>query len=351
MKNELFNFFKKNIWIILLTFLTLQSSFLFQRGESDIYNSYIGLKKNEFSHYMISVKDEIGFFEENEKKLYRANEPLMFRSEIIKSNNIEYTLLESWPMNNKDQDSSPNMLFQKIYSWYGQLENFEKDYKAGLSVELYHKLFPNKEPSDFYGLTFPISCGHEIIEAEIAFLYDGNKFDNITNNGKLYKSIYGINYLFVNKNIANKIDFKQLNVVYNQNNYTNFFNRIFFKSFNSSEIIYYDYFHETNELINYNLLLQERILIFRIFCFFLMGCYPYILNFLKKKKELFLSYKVFGISYSCSILIFVILQKLIKKSIFISPCGFWFVFLVGVFSIFATIFLNKKQENRGELCD
>ena len=345
MKNKVLGYSLRFFIIFIISFLSIQSSFVFQNPDVDVYNSFIRTGKNEFDQYAVSLVDDVGFFERNDRHFYRESEPMMFRSGKAFLNGSNYTLLESWQLNFENQAPIADQMYQRIHTWFGTATNFDDGHNIGMSTELYKKMFPEKEFNEFSSITLPFELNGLVVETNIAFLYSASLFEKNTNRGKLYKNMFGIDCLFVNKTIINEMGFNTLNIVYNQSNYSKLFNYKLFRSFSSNQISLFDCFSETNEVIISNLKLCQNLKILRIVCLVIDILLIAILVFKQtKKKEAYIQNYLFGISYSCFIVLFVLIERIINQTIVISSTGFWFVFLVGLFLLIYLTLMNKNKE-------
>lgn len=332
--------------IFIISFLTIQSSFIFQNSDVDVYNSFIREGKNEFNQYVISLVDNVGFFQKNDRGFYRESEPIMFRRGKGMSNSVEYTLLESWQLFFENQNPIKDQMYQRIQTWYGSAVDFDSGYKIGMSTELFKILFPEKDFTEFSSIIFKLDANNHLITAKISFLYNASLFDWTSNRGKLYKTIYGINCLFVNKIIAEELSFNALNIVYYQNNYSKLYNYKLFKSFSSNQVNSFQCFSETTNIINYNLKLCKDLRVLRIFCLLLdVLIVAGLIYFSVKKQRIFISNYMFGLSFSVSIMGFALIERFVKKIIIIPSTSFWFIFLVGlVFLIFLSVMHRFKEK-------
>lgn len=345
MKTKFLNYLIKLSFVFVIGFLTIQSSFIFQNADIDIYNSFIREGKNDFNQYAISIIDDVNFFEKNDRHFYRDSEPLMFRSGDVISDNSQYTLLETWQLYFENQEPIRDQMYQRIHTWYGTAVGFDDGYNIGMSTELFSKLFPNKDFNEFGSLLFSFEYKNRTIDTKIAFLYDNNIFNLTGNRGKFYKTMFGINCLFANKAIIEDVGFNTLNIVYNQSNYSKIFNYKLFKSFSSNQIETFECFDETNRIIVSNLKLCKDLKFLRIVCLILDVLIISVLVFLQiKKKQMRISKYVFGISYSCFAMLLALLEKITNHTIIISSTGFWFVFFVGLSLLVYLAFINRDTK-------
>lgn len=346
MKYNFLKVFVKIAIVFIFSFFTIQSSFVFQNPDVDIYNSFIRTGKNEFNQYAISLVDNDGFFEKNDRHFYRESEPIMFRCGKAIASDIEYTILESWQLSFENQEPIKDQMYQRIQTWFGSAVNFDQDYSIGMSTELFKILFPEKDFTEFSSVPFKFNSNNHVINAKIRFLYNASLFDWGNNRGKLYKSLYGVNCFFVNKVITQELKLNTLNIVYYQNNYSKLYNFKLFKSFSSSQVDSFECFSETTNIINSNLKLCKDLKVIRIFCMiFNVLIVIGVIFFSIKKRRIIISSYIFGITFSLSIMAFVLIERIANKLIIISSTGFWFVFLIGlVFLIFLSVMHRFKEK-------
>ena len=334
---------------MVIGFLSVQSSFVFQSPDADVFNSYIHRDVNEYGNYMISVTDDVGFFEKNDRHYYRESEPMMFHSGMATSNNVQYTLLETWPLQFENDNPRKDNIYQLIYTWYGTVKEFDDDFQIGLSTSLFAKLYPGHDSREFASFTLPLRYNDKTITAKIAFLYDANIAGTSSSRGKLYHSVFGLNCMFVNTNIIHEFGFNDLTIVYNQNNYAKLFNHKLFQSFSSNQISTYDYFKVTNDTILENLMICQNYHAVRVMCLvfdaILIFVYAY---YAIKKHQKVVNYYIFGLAYTGTVAFLAFLEKVIGGALLVSASGFWFVFLVGVLMMLLLLITDKRYEKEQE---
>jgi len=211
---------------------------------------------DSFCKYSMYFSNSLDYYNEHRIDYFKADVPQMYRNiEGNVMNDIDdYHLLESWPIRfTEEEKPSTNVLYHKVFSAYGSCAEFISGYSVAISTRQFGEWFPTLDKSEYNKAQLLLKVKGKSISANIGMLFSENFYNDITDNGKLYETIFGGKYVFVNSSIADFMAFDNFSILLKRTNYNQKYISDLVQSISLNNAHFLNYFSEIEQVFKNNL--------------------------------------------------------------------------------------------------